>query len=192
MGVLFFVQMITAMIGSSLSQAFIDGSGDKTQLTLGVLLMMCSGIAVVGIGFLMYRILKVVNKKLAFWYPTLRVVEFTISAACGIYLLTQLQPVPHSLLWVYIPTAIGGLIFTYLLFISKLVPRPLAALGFIGYALLLLGVPVDLLSALDTDKGAGFAFLVPGGLFEFVFLPIWLIAKGFAPLKAVTNHQEKI
>lgn len=175
------------MIGSSLSQTFIDGSGSKTQLTIGVLLMMCSGIAVVGIGFLMYRILKAVNKKLAFWYPAFRVAEFTVSAICGIYLLVQLQPVSHYLLWVYIPTAIGGLIFTYLLFVSKLVPRPIAALGFIGYALLLLGVPVDLFSTLDINKGAGLAFLVPGGLFEFVFLPIWLIAKGFKPLKTATN-----
>jgi len=44
---------------------------------------------------------------------------------------------------------------------------------------LLVGVPLDLLGALDMNAGPGLALLVPGGLFELVVLPIWLIAKGF-------------
>jgi hypothetical protein len=31
------------------------------------------------------------------------------------------------------------------------------------------------------NEGMGMLVLAPGGLFEFVFMPIWLIAKGFAP-----------
>lgn len=178
-GILFFVQMVTAMVGTSLIQAFVDGDTDRAPLTVGVLLMMCSGIAVVGIGLLMYQVLKAVNHRLAFWYPVLRVIEFTVSTVFGIYLLTQLEVVPNHLLWVYIPTGIGGLILTYLLFVSRLVPRPIAVLGFVGYVSLSLGVPLDLLDVLDMNKGPGLALLAPGGLFEFVFLPIWLIAKGF-------------
>lgn len=178
-GILFFVQMITAMFGTSLIQAFEDGSTERAPLTAGVLLMMCSGVAVVGIGLLMFQVLKEVDRRLALWYPVLRVAELTVSAACGVYLLTQLQVVPHHLLWVYIPTGIGGLVLTYLLFVSRLVPRPIAALGLVGYAALCLGVPLDLLGVLDMDQGLGLVLLAPGGLFEFVFLPIWLIAKGF-------------
>ncbi len=114
----------------------------------------------------------------------LRVVEFTVSAACGVYLLTQLQVVPNNHLWVYLPTAVGGLIFTYLLFVSRLVPRPIAALGIVGYASLLFGVPLDLLGVLEMGAGAGMLLFVPGGLFEIVILPIWLIAKGFRPTAA--------
>ena len=44
---------------------------------------------------------------------------------------------------------------------------------------LTLGVPLDLLGALDISAGAGLLLVVPGGLFELVFLPIWLFAKGF-------------
>ncbi len=178
-GILFLVQMVTFMVGNALTQAFLDGDSGRASLTAGVLLMLCSGIAVVGIGLLMYRVLKTVNQRLAFWYPVLRVVELTVSAACGVYLLTQLQTIPNHLLWVYIPTGIGGLILTYLLFVSRLVPRPIAILGLVGYASLFLGVPLDLLSVLDMSAGAGLALLAPGALFEFVFLPIWLIAKGF-------------
>jgi hypothetical protein len=178
-GALFILQMVSAMIGTTLTQAFIDGNPDKTALTAGVALMMCSGLAVVGIGLLMYQVLKGFNPKLALWYPVMRVVEFAVSATCGIYLLTQLQAVPNTMLWVYIPTAIGGLVFNYLLFVSRIVPQPIAVLGLIGYALLLLGVPLDLLGVLDMDMGPGVFLLAPGGLFEALVLPIWLFAKGF-------------
>ena len=180
-GILFIVQMVTAMVGTSLIQAFVVGDTARAPLTVGVLLMMCSGIAVVGIGLLMYQVLKPVNQRLAFWYAVLRIIEFTVSAVCGVYLLTQLQVVPNHMLWVYIPTGIGGLILTYLLFVSRLVPRPIAILGLVGYALLSLGVPLDLLGVLDMNEGPGLLLLSPGGLFELVFLPIWLIAKGFRP-----------
>ena len=39
-GILFFVQMVTAMVGTSLIQAFVDGDTDEAPLTAGVLLMM--------------------------------------------------------------------------------------------------------------------------------------------------------
>ncbi|WP_406047355.1 DUF4386 domain-containing protein [Kribbella sp. NBC_00889] len=178
-GILFLVQMVTAMVGTSLIDAFENGDTDRAPLTVGVVLMMCSGIAVVGIGLLMYQVLKDVNQRLAIWYPVMRVIEFTVSAVCGIYLLTQLEVVPNHLLWVYIPTGIGGLILTYLLFVSRIVPRAIAVLGIVGYSCLLLGVPLDLLGVLDMNDGAGLVLLIPGGLFEFVAMPIWLIAKGF-------------
>jgi uncharacterized membrane protein YiaA len=83
-GLLFFAQMVTAMFGTSLIQAFVDGNSDRSPLTVGVLLMMCSGVAVVGIGVLMYQILKPVNRRLAFAYPVLRIIEFTVSTFCGV------------------------------------------------------------------------------------------------------------
>jgi hypothetical protein len=180
-GILFFAQMATAMVGTSLIQAFVDGNRDPAPLTAGVLLMVCSGLAVVGIGLLMYQVLKDVNHKVALWYPALRITEFAVSTVCGAYLLIQLQVVPNYLLWVYIPTGIGGLVLNYLLFVSRLVPRPIAVLGLIGYGLFTLGVPLDLLGVLNMNAGVGMLILAPGFLFEFVVLPIWLIAKGFTP-----------
>jgi hypothetical protein len=179
-GILFFVQMATAIVGTMLIQAFVDGATERAPLTVGVLLMMCSGIAVVGIGLLMYQVLKTVNQRLAFSYPVLRIIEFTVSAACGVYLLIQLQVVPNYLLWVYIPTGIGGLILNYLLFVSRLVPRPIAVLGLVGYALFSLGVPLTLLGVLNMNVGLGMLILAPGFLFEFLVFPIWLIVKGFS------------
>jgi hypothetical protein len=178
-GGLFFFQLATFMVGSSLIQTYLDGAADRATLTIGVLLEMCSGLAVVAIGILMYRVLKTVDKRLALGYPIMRIVEFAVSAILAIYLLSQLAEFPNRLLWVYIPTGIGGLILNYLLFKSRMVPRPISVLGFIGYCLLLLVVPLDLIGALDADRGAGLVLLAPGGLYEFLILPIWLIARGF-------------
>jgi hypothetical protein len=185
-GILFVVQMITAMFGTSLIQAFVDGNPEGAPMRIGVALMACSGVAVVAIGLLMYPVLKQVNPTLAIWYPALRVIECLISAACGVYLLTTSQVVPNHLLWVYVPTGIGGIILCYLLFVGRLVPRPIALLGLVGYAALTIGVPLDLLGVLDMSAGAGMLLVVPGGLFELVFLPTWLIAQGFRPLPATT------
>jgi hypothetical protein len=178
-GILFFFQLITFLIGSSLIQTYLDGDAGRATLTMGVLLEMFAGLAVVAIGFLMYRVLKTVDRKLALGYPIMRVLEFAISAILAGYLLSQLQEFPNHLLWVYIPTGIGGLILNYLLFTSRMIPRPIAVLGLVGYALLLLVVPLDLVGAVEEGSGVGLALLAPGGLYEFVILPIWLIAKGF-------------
>jgi len=186
-GLLFVVQMVTAMFGTSMIQAFVDGNADRAPMTVGVALMACSGVAVVAIGLLMYPVLKQVNPTLAIWYPTLRVVECLVSAACGVYLLAASEVVPNHLLWVYVPTGIGGVILCYLLLVGRLVPRPIALLGLVGYAALTIGVPLDLLGVLDMSAGLGMLLVVPGGLFELVFLPIWLIAKGFKPMHATTD-----
>ena len=188
-GILFVVQMITAMFGTSLIQAFVDGNTDRARMAVGVALMTVSGLAVVGIGLLMYPVLRQVNPTLAVWYPVLRVVECLVSAACGVYLLAASQVVPNHLLWVYVPTGVGGIVLCYLLLVSRLVPRPIALLGLVGYASLTLGVPLDLLGVLDMSAGAGMLLVVPGGLFELVFLPAWLIAKGFRPLPSPADSK---
>ena len=186
-GVLFVVQMVTAMFGTSMIEAFVEGDTDRASLTLGVLLMMGAGLAVVLIGLLMYPVLKEVNPRLAVWYPVLRITECLVSAACGVYLLLESQVVPNHLLWVYVPTGVGGIILTYLLVVSRLVPRPIALLGLVGYGLLTVGVPLDLLGLLDMSEGAGLLLVVPGGLFELVFFPVWLITKGFSAPRSVAT-----
>jgi hypothetical protein len=191
-GVLFVVQMVTAMVGTSLIEAFVDGDTDRASMTLGVLLMTGSGLAVVGIGLLMYPVLREVDPRLAVWYPVLRITECLVSAACGVYLLAESQVVPNHMLWIYVPTGAGGIVLTYLLLVSRLVPRAIALLGLVGYVLLTVGVPLDLLGVLDMSAGAGLLLVVPGGLFELVFLPIWLITKGFNAPRSVSGSATNV
>jgi Domain of unknown function (DUF4386) len=83
----------------------------------------------------------------------------------------------------YLVTSVGGTVFATLLYRSRLVPRPLAVLGLIGYPVLLAGCVLDLFGATDVSQGAGLLAVVPGGFFE-LFLPIWLLVKGFRSVSA--------
>ena len=179
--VLFIVQIVTAAVGVSFVQAFVDGDSNRTVLTIGALLMMFSGLVIAAIGVLLYQVLKFTNSRLAVWVPVIRSIECVVALAFGTYLLTKLQAVPNHLLWVYTLAGAAGVILSYLLFTSRLVPRPIATLGFIGYALLLLGVPLDLVGVIDMNEGVGQALIITGALFELIALPVWLIAKGFKP-----------
>ncbi len=68
---------------------------------------------------------------------------------------------------------LGGLMFCYLLYISKLVPRGLSIWGFLGYIVFIAGTITELFG-----YPFGVQLAIPGGLFE-ITLSIWLIIKGF-------------
>jgi len=178
-GLLFLVSTLTFMIGSNQIRSFlIDVSQNKSPLFLGVILEIICGVAVVGIGVLMFPILKLFNKRLALGYVIFRVIECTIIIVGGIYLLSLLKFMWKYEMIIFVFTALGGLIFSYLLYLSKLVPRYLSGLGIIGYVMLFLGVVLDMFSIFNINDGAGMLIYLPGGLFE-LFLPIWLFIKGF-------------
>jgi hypothetical protein len=178
-GLLFLVSTLTFMIGSNQIRSFlIDVSQNKSPLFLGVILEIICGVAVVGIGVLMFPILKLFNKRLALGYVIFRVIECTIIIVGGIYLLSLLEFMWKYEMIIFVFTALGGLIFSYLLYLSKLVPRYLSGLGIIGYLILFLGVVLDMFSIFNINDGAGMLLYLPGGLFE-LFLPIWLFIKGF-------------
>jgi hypothetical protein len=178
-GLLFLVSTLTFMIGSSLIQNFlIDGTRNKSSLILGVILEITCGVAVVGIGLLMFPILKPFNKRLALGYVIFRIIECIIIVIGGIYLLSLLKLMWKYEMIIFVFTAMGGLIFSCLLYLSKLIPRYLSGLGIIGYAMLFLGVVLNMFSIFNINDGAGMLLYLPGGLFE-LFLPVWLFIKGF-------------
>ena len=177
-GVLFLTSTVAFMLGSIRIQIyFIDKHPNINQLIIGVLLEVYCGVAVAGIGVMMFPILKKFNERLALGYVIFRIIECAIIIVSGIYLISLLKLIQDYDLMIYLFTGIGGLIFSYLLYQSKLVPRLISVLGLIGYALLLTGTLLDMLGHVDLD-GAGMIVLLPGGLFEII-LPIWLIVKGF-------------
>ena len=178
-GLLFLVSTLTFMIGSNLIRSFlIDETHNKSSLILGVILEIICGVAVIGIGVLMFPILKLFNKRLALGYIMFRVIECAIIIIGGIYLLSLLKLMWKYEMIIFVFTALGGLIFSYLLYLSKLIPRYLSGFGIIGYVVLFLGVVMDMFSIFHINNGAGMLIYLPGGLFE-LFLPIWLFIKGF-------------
>ena len=77
---------------------------------------------------------------------------------------------------------VGGLMFTWLLFRFRLVPRFISVFGLSGYALVLLGSIAGWFDLVDVSPGgSGSPLAVPVAVFEIILLPFWLLFRGFTP-----------
>ena len=141
-GTLFLSSTATFAIGSSLIRSFFSGSSPTTALVIGVLLEVYTGLAVAGIGIAMLPLLKHHQPQLARAYLGLRVLECLTIIAIGASMLATHQQIQNDAIYIYFFTAIGGIIFSYLLYLTKLIPRPLSGLGMVGYLVLLLGISI--------------------------------------------------
>ena len=184
----------------------INVSANENQVIIGVLSFFILGVVLAGIAIVMYPIFKKQNEALALGYVSARIVEgvlfiVAILAILTLWTLSQefvkagapdasyFQTLGELLLavryWAYnvlwpITLSLGGLMFYYLLYQSKLIPRWLSVWGFIGA----LFFPVAWLSLFGpTISGP---FLLPLVLNEIV-LAVWLIVKGFNPSAIVSE-----
>jgi hypothetical protein len=77
---------------------------------------------------------------------------------------------------------LGGLLFTWMLFRYRLVPRFIAVVGLIGYALVFLVSIAGWFNLVDLSPGAsgvGSVLILPVAVFEIILLPFWLLFRGF-------------
>ena len=175
-------------------------SANETQLLIGVLLLLTMTAAIVSIPILMFPILRKQNESLALGYVGARIFEGFFSAINIIILLSLLSlslqfvnaAVPANsyfetsgalLLsqfdWCSIlldfPFTIGALLFNFLLYKSRLVPRWLSLFGLVGGALWLGTTPFRLFGLFPSSLEI---FAIAIAAQEMIFA-IWLIAKGF-------------
>ena len=206
-GALFLIAMAASLIGagfieSNLNAAdfFSNLSAYKSMLTIGALLELVNGIAVIGIGVLMFPIFKRFDEGLALGYVAFRIIEavfvfaalisplaiITLSQAftagtleaanfqtSGASFIAMRTLLAGQVLGIFF--SLGALIFYYLLFQSKLVPRFISIWGLIAVALVF---SWNLLELIGIQISVGIVFGLPIILNE-IFLGIWLIAKGF-------------
>ena len=179
-GVLFLSATATFAVGSALITSYSSGeSGQTSTLATGVLFEAISAIAVAAIGVLMWPIFKRYSAGLGGSYAALRIGEALMIISAGIYMLTTKNDFAHYDAFIYVFTASAGLIFSYLLYVSGLIPRFLAVLGLIAYISLAIGIPVSLIGDVKLDAGLGLIFVAAGAVFELV-VPLLLIFKGFS------------
>jgi hypothetical protein len=189
---------------------FLTGAAvDTPALATGALLVL-GQFGVVGIAVLLFPLLKHHGEALALAHIGFRVTELaaslfylavpllaieietglrthTIDPSASISLGALLHAqYSVAILMIYLVTSAGGLCMAVLLYRSRLIPRPIAILGLIGYPALLAGCVLDLFNLADITQGAGLVALVPGGVFELL-LPIWLLAKGFTYPREAQN-----
>jgi len=204
-GALFLISTVTFIVSNALitpllgSHNFLAAIATNSQRMIAATLIgLIEGVATVGIALALYPILKREHPALALGYAGMRIAELAIAAVGfglgGLLLVTLsgmaangangdlgtvLVALRHwTIMLVYVYTAVGGVMLSYMLLRTRLVPRGFSVLGLIGYPALLLAAVLDMLGIVDTVGGVGLIGLVPGGLFELL-LPIWLIARGF-------------
>lgn len=170
----------------------------RIQLSLGVLFQIINDAAVVTIGVLFYQLLKKHNNLVAGTVLTTRAIEGAVLllGKIGILLLIPLSKSfihqsgvdasVYELLakltqdfhyWSFVlgmfPLGIGGIVLSYFLFKTSMVPKIIAFMGIVGYIFLFSKSIADILGY-ETD----FWLFMPGALFELIF-PLWIILKGF-------------
>jgi hypothetical protein len=193
------VVFVESTLGAS--DYLILASENRAQVILGVLLELMNGIAYVGIAVLMFPILKHRNEGIALWYVGFRIVEFVMQIASDISPLSlvtlseefvragapessSFQALGALLLaqrfWafqmLYLMLCLGALMFYYMLYQSRLIPRFISVWGLIGATLVLANTMLDVFGV---NPGLGIVAGAPMLLNE-LFLGVWLIAKGFS------------
>jgi hypothetical protein len=215
-GALFLTSNVTFILGATV---FIEPSlgapdylalvsASRSQVVLGVLLELINGLAYLGIGVLMFPILKQRFESLALGYVGFRIIEFIMQALSDLSPLSLLtlsadfvragapaaspfQTAGTLLLaeryWAFqmvsIALGLGALLLYYMLFQSKLIPRFISIWGLIGAVSVLTTAMLEVF-AISISPGLGFVLGVPMLLNE-LFLGGWLIVKGFNPSSIV-------
>jgi hypothetical protein len=177
-------------------------AANENQIRIGALLEFAMAVAVAAIPICMYPILKKQNESMALGYVVGRLVEgvmFTIGVISLLALLTlskefALAGAPSVAYYQTIGTTIlairlaesvfaqfsfslGSLMFYYLLYKSKLVPRWLSGWSLIG-AVLFLASAFLAMFGYGSESTIYLLMNAPGGVGEMVFA-VWLIVKGF-------------
>ena len=187
-GVLFLAGYLAYGVGSVIATGNADRSGSTALFVTGAALMLLNSAFVIGIGVLMFPVLRTHSKATAAGYLGTRIFEgvvLAIGVVCLIVLSGDAATDANSVCYNVAEAGlgIGSLFFCALLFRTGLVPRFLAVWGFIGYAAFAVGNLLELFGV----AGAGLVGAIPGGLFELTF-GVWLIARGFASTATVRSR----
>lgn len=207
-GLLFVFTMILGMIDAYtvapvLNTPLNNINLNEVRLIIGAFCILLMSIGVVFIAILLYPILQRYNKLIAITYVSFRILEcLLLITGVIVYLLLILlsqeyvnEGSPDASYFQTIGTlaiearygayhvamfilSIASLMMCYLFYQTKIIPRFITVVGFIGYVLLLLSAPLDILGIIDTTE-MGVMMYVPGAIFELILLPVWLIIKGF-------------
>ena len=191
---------------------YIVGSGADTRVAVGALLEILLAISGIATAVVIFPIVKRVNEGVALGYIASRTVE-SILILVGVLSLMSvvalrqdlvgagsssgaLIDVGRSLLAVHDQTSLlgpqfcaglgNGILLGYLMWRSRLLPRPMVMLGLIGGPLALLAGIGVLLGAWDITSALTAALTAPEAIWEFS-LSVWLLAKGFRPSPILTG-----
>jgi Domain of unknown function (DUF4386) len=186
---------------------YVLGGGADTRIYTGALLEVILAVAGIGTAVTLFPVLKRQSESLALGYVTARVVESTIIVVGIVSILSVVTmrhdfaagsgasavsyvAASHALVavhkWTFLlgpgfcAGAENGLLLGYLLYRTRLVPRPLAVLGLIGGSMAVASAIAELFGLYGQVSVPATIVVFPEALFEAA-LGVWLIVKGFRP-----------
>ncbi|MDB5022903.1 MAG: hypothetical protein JWP78_658 [Mucilaginibacter sp.] len=175
---------------------YIVGHGPDTAVFIGGILEIIVGLAGIGTAVALYPVLRKQNEGVALGFVGSRVLEAGTIFAGVAFLLTIVSlrqagagalVAGQTLVALYdrmfligqsFMPAVNALMLGYLLYRSRLVPRALPILGFIGAVLLVAGDIAVLFGLIGQHAPSTALAAVPIAVWEF-FLGIYLVVKGF-------------
>lgn len=216
-GILFVVGMVAGILSVAPAvdspDYLIKASANANQIIIGAIFQFIMSIAYLGIPIVLYPILRKYNENLAIGFLSFRIVAtvFIIIGVISLLLLLALSQefvkdgmpdqsyfhvfggmlrtgrdlVNHVVM--ILALSIGGLIFYFLLYQTKLVPRWLSVWGLIGTKLTILASLLVMFNIIDIITSVYIILNVPMALLEIV-LAVWLIIKGFDKRVLETNE----
>ena len=189
-----------ALYGPVHDPKYIVGPGPDTGVSIGAILEMIVALAGIGTAVALFPVVKRQNEALALGFVASRVLEAATIFAGVAFLLSvvtlrqaglgaEAMVTGRALVALYDRTfligqsffpAVNAVLLGSLLYQSRLVPRALPVLAFVGVPLLL-GADVAVLFGLigRTSTPAALAAL-PIALWELL-LGVWLVVRGFSP-----------
>jgi Domain of unknown function (DUF4386) len=203
-GVLYLLTFVSiptlALYGPVHDPKYIIGPGPDTGVLVGGILEVIVALACIGTAVALYPVLKRQNEGVALGFVGSRVLEAaTIFAgvACLLSVVTLRQAgagagalvTGQALVALYDRTflvgqsfipAVNALLLGSLLYQSRLVPRVLPLLGFIGAALLVASDTAKLFDLVGPTSLVAALAVLPIALWEFS-LGVYLVVKGFKP-----------
>jgi uncharacterized protein DUF4386 len=203
-GVLYLLTFVSiptlALYGAVRDPNYVTGPGPDTPVILGGILEMIVALACIGTAVALYPVVKRQNEGVALGFVGTRVLEAGTIVVCVVSLLSVVSLrragagadaliTGRALVafhdWVFllgqgtIP-AVNALLLGSLLYRSRLVPRVLPVLGFIGAPLLVASVTATLFDVWGQVSAMSALFAIPIAVWEFS-LGVYLVVKGFKP-----------
>ena len=198
-GVLYIIGTVALVLSVVVTGAVLTGpaylaqvAAQPNQVAIGALLVLLAGFALAMVPVVFWPVGKRYNETLAMGYVVFRGAIETVLyvvGALGWLLLIALSTEPNAgplagfvrtavaVNWdqlISIPFALGALVFSVLLYQSRLVPRWLSTWGLVGAALYI--VP-----PLGSMFGLSLGVLMAPLAVQEMVMAVWLIAKGFNP-----------
>jgi len=177
---------------------YIVGSGPDSRVYIGVVLELIVALAGIGTAVALYPVVKRQNEGVSLGFVGTRTLEAAMIFVGAFSLLAVVAlrrsgvgaaelPTAHGLIslhdWTFVlgqglMPAVNAVLLGYLLYRSRLVPRILPVIGFIGVPLLLVSATLTMVGTLGYDSGARGLLTLPIAVWELA-LGIYLTVKGF-------------